>query len=92
MTEDCTTLHWAEDPYWIDALERFARAREAGMNVITIDLDAVEASLFHGDSPAYRLVDAMVSVREHEGFDGCRGAPRLVLALLQHLKESQLNR
>jgi len=38
-----------------------------------------------GDSPAYRLMEAMVSVKEHEGMDNYRGAPRLVLALLERL-------
>jgi len=40
-----------------------------------------------GDSPAYRLMEAMVSVKEHEGWEGYRGAPRLVLALLERLDE-----
>jgi len=31
----------------------------------------------------------MASVKEHEGWDGFRGAPRLVLAVLQLLKETQ---
>ncbi|MBB4620118.1 hypothetical protein [Sphingomonas abaci] len=92
MSEDRTTPYWAEDPYWVEALERFVQAREAGTQIITIDLNAIEESLFNGDGPAYRLMEAMASVQEHEGYDGYRGAPRLVLALLQHLKESRPNR
>jgi hypothetical protein len=38
-------------------------------------------------SPAYRLMEAMCSVKEHEGMEGYRWAPRLVLALLQLLSE-----
>jgi hypothetical protein len=52
---------------------------------ITLDLDAIEHALFDGDSPAYRLMEAMVPVKEHEGWEGCRGAPRLVLPLLERL-------
>jgi hypothetical protein len=40
-----------------------------------------------GDSPVYRLMEAMVSVKECEGMDGYRGAPHLVLALLERLDE-----
>jgi hypothetical protein len=54
---------------------------------ITLDLDAIERALFDGDSPAYRLMEAMVSVKEHEGWEGYRGAPRLILALLERLDE-----
>jgi hypothetical protein len=54
---------------------------------IILDLDAIERALFEADSPAYRLMEAMVSVKEHEGWDGYRGAPRLVLALLERLDE-----
>lgn len=79
--------HWAEDSYWTEALDRFFKAKEAGQRVITLDLDAIEEAIFTGDGPAYRLVAAMASVKEHEGWDGMRGAPRLVLALLQILTE-----
>jgi hypothetical protein len=37
---------------------------------ITFDLDAIERALFDGDSPAYRLMEAVVSVKEHEGWEG----------------------
>jgi hypothetical protein len=36
-------------------------------------------------------MEAMLSVHEHEGMDGYRGAPRIVLALLQILSEQGLN-
>jgi hypothetical protein len=72
-----TTRHGADDPYWVEASVRRRR--------ITLDLDAIEGTLFGGDSPAYRLMEAMIPVKEHEGMDNYRGAPRLVLALLERL-------
>lgn len=81
------TRHWAGDPYWTEAAERFCELREQGKKQLVIDLDAIEESLFDGDGPAYRALEAMLSVNEHEGMDGCRGAPRVVLALLQILSE-----
>ena len=79
--------HWANDPYWTEALDRYVRRRKRRRK-ITIDIDRMEALIYRGDiSPAYRLMDAMCSVRECEGGEGYRGAPRLVLALLQLLSE-----
>lgn len=78
---------WADDPYWVDALDRFVAMRDAGAKTITIDINAVEEAIFNGDGPAYRLLYAMESVMKLEGEDGFRGAPRLTLALLQILKE-----
>jgi hypothetical protein len=83
------TRYWAENSYWTEALDRFLKAKEAGQRAITLDLDAIEKTIFTGDGPAYRLIDAMASVKEHEGWDGMRGAPRLVLALLQILMEAE---
>jgi hypothetical protein len=54
---------------------------------VTLDLDALEHALFEADGPAYRLMEAMVSVKEHEGWDGYHGVPRLVLTLLERLDE-----
>jgi hypothetical protein len=88
MSDDAIR-YWAEDPYWIEALERFLTAKETGQRTITLNLDMVEEAVFNGDGPAYKLIDAMASVKEHEGWDGFRGAPRLVLAVLQLLKETQ---
>lgn len=85
MTVD-TSYHWADDPYWVDALNGFIADRDAGTKTITLDINAVEEAIFGGESPAYKLMDAMGSVIQHEGMDGCRGAPRLTLALLQILK------
>ena len=76
---------WADDPYWVDALDRFVAMRDAGAK--TIDINAFEQPIFNGDGPAYRLLYAMESVMKLEGEDGFRGAPRLTLALLQILKE-----
>jgi hypothetical protein len=85
------TRHWSEDPYWTEAADRFYEAREEGMKQLVIDLDAISETLYDGDGPAYRALEAMLSVHEHEGWDGCRGAPRIVLALLQILSEQGRN-
>lgn len=85
------SYHWGDDPYWTEALDRFVADRDAGTKTITLDINAVEEAIFGGDSPAYKLMDAMASVLEHEGQDGCRGAPRLTLALLQILKELRIS-
>lgn len=79
--------HWSEDRYWTDALDRYMQLREAGQKQITIDLEQLERTIFDGDSAAYRILTAMLSVAEHEGQDGLRGAPRLVLALLAVLEK-----
>lgn len=74
--------HWSSDPYWNKALEAYYKLRDSGVKTLSLDIEQIEAQLFDGDSPAYRLVSAMQSVIEHEGSNGHRGAPRLVLALL----------
>lgn len=79
--------HSSENEFWVSALARYEAAREAGMRQVVIDLDKLDAVIFDGDGPAYRLLEAMLSVREHEGWDGCRGAPRVLLALLYILGE-----
>lgn len=80
-------LHWSSDTYWTNALEQYYKIRDGGASTLKIDLHALEEKIFDGDSPAYRMVEAMCSVKEHEGWDGYRGAPRLVLALLALLNE-----
>lgn len=80
-------MHWSEDPYWTDALDRYQALRAAGTNTITLDLEAIERTAFDGNGPAYRAMEAMGSVLAQEGFDGFRGAPRVMLALLVHLVE-----
>lgn len=85
------TRHWSKDPYWTKAAERFYELREEGMNQLVIDLDAIDKTLYDGDGPAYRALEAMLSVHEHESMDGFRGAPRIVLALLQILSEQDHN-
>lgn len=84
------TRHWAQDPYWIDALDRYHAFREAGGSHLVLDLDAVHAMIFNGDSPAYRAIEAFASVEEHEGWEGVRGAPRVLLAILQILSEQKV--
>ncbi len=81
------TEHWSEDRYWTEALEQFNRFEEEGHNQLNLDLTAIVRVAFNGDGPAYKLMDAMVSVKEHEGIDGFKGAPRIMLALLMRLHE-----
>lgn len=88
---EINTRHWAEDPYWVGAADRFYEHRKEGAKQLVIDLDAIDETLYDGDSPAYRLLEAMLSVHQHEGMGGFRGAPRLVLALLQILSEQGQN-
>lgn len=76
------TRHWSENPYWTDALRDYRSLRDRGEKSIEIDLEKLEQFIFNGESPAYQLMQAMRSVEEHESWDGYRGAPRLVLALL----------
>lgn len=71
----------------MEAAERFHKFRETGAKQLIIDLDAIDEKLYDGDGPAYRALEAMLSVHEHEGMDGYRGAPRIILALLQILSE-----
>jgi hypothetical protein len=85
--DDPTVRHWSEDPCWTDALETCYVRHDRADSRITIDLKAVTEAAFSGDSPAYKLLDAMQSVWEQEGWDGCRGAPRVLFALLIRLAE-----
>lgn len=84
--------HWSEDRFWTDALDVYVEQRSAGRRRLCLDLDRLDAYLVQGDSAAHQLVDAMCSVREHEGSEGHRGAPRLVMALLVHLAQSAESR
>lgn len=81
------TRHWTEAPYWAAAVDELVGRREKGLQRLVIDLEQVEKIIYDGDSPAYRTMKAMLSVHEHEGSDGYRGAPRVVLALLYLLSE-----
>lgn len=84
--------HWSEDAYWVDALEAYQEERIRGRSRIVLDLDAIEAEIHADSGPAYRLLRAMESVWTMEGMDGMRGAPRLVLALLERLDELSRDR
>jgi hypothetical protein len=59
--------------------------REGGTRELTIDLDRLENLVVNRDSPAYKAMDAMASVRELESREGFKGAPRIVCALLELL-------
>ncbi len=84
--------HWSESRYWTEALDHFTKLRDGGARRLTLDLREIEKVIYDGDGPAYKLMDAMVSVKEKEGWDGYRGAPRLVLALLVRLNELAAHR
>lgn len=79
--------HWSEDRYWTGAANRYRKQRERGAEQLVLNLKAIEQSIYDGEGPAYKAMEAMLSVHEHEGFEGYRGAPRIVLALLQILSE-----
>lgn len=85
MTDD--QYHWGRDPYWIDALAAWKRRRDDGLRFLTIDLEALERVAFQGEGPAYALMEAMCSVQRHEGWDGYKGAPRVLLAGLLRMAE-----
>ena len=77
--------YWADDPYWTDAMDRLPQLRDAGS--IHLDVARIEEVAFDGDGPAYKLMEAMVSVWEQEGSDGYRSAPRIMMAFLVRLSE-----
>ena len=79
--------HWANDPYWIDALNKYCELKDKGKKQFVIDLDKLVEVVYHSEGPAYKLMDAMVSVKEKEGMEGFRGAPRVLLAMLVRLEE-----
>jgi hypothetical protein len=83
--------HWSEDRYWTDALEEYRQLRESGQREVTLDLEAMESVIFDGDGPAYKAMEAMVSVWQKEGYEGYRGAPRVMFALLMRLNEISNN-
>lgn len=77
--------HWGSEPYWTEAftlLDKLEHKRQ-----ISLDLQAIRKDIYSGESIAYQLVDAMVSVKKLEGWEGFRGAPRLLLLTLAHLEE-----
>lgn len=79
--------HWSENPLWTDALERYQQRRNSGAKAFEIDMVAVEELLFSAETPAYEFMEAMSSVKALEGWEGHRGAPRLILALLELLHQ-----
>lgn len=65
-----------------------------GACLVTIDVKKIGDQLFMENGPAYKLLSVMNSVSEHEGYEGFKDAPRLVLAFLWKLQEmsEQYNR
>ena len=79
--------HWSEDPYWIEASNDISAILDSRQNLLCLDLEVIADAIYNGDGPAYKLMDGMLSVNEHEGMDGFRGAPRLLLACLAALSK-----
>lgn len=79
--------HWSEERYWLEGQDKYQRWVEAGQRGILLDLPAIQEQIYDGGGPAYKLMNAMLSVEHHEGMEGFKGAPRLVLALLAQLAE-----
>lgn len=77
-----TKPHWSEDRYWNDAQMEYCHLRDSGQSEISLNIAAIERDIYDASSPAYRLMDAMCSVKEHDGHEGFKGAPRLLLAVL----------
>lgn len=83
-----TARHWSTVPYWKDAYQELEKVRED--KLIHLDLAAIESQVFGGNSIAYELMEAMVSVWKKESWDGYRGAPRLLLLALAKLHNAKL--
>jgi len=79
--------HWANDPYWTEALDQYCELKAKGKKQFVIDLDRLVEVVYHSEGPAYKLMDAMVSVKEKDGMEGFRGASRVLLAMLVRLEE-----
>ena len=79
--------YWANDPYWTDALDKYCELKGKGKKQFVIDLEKLSEVISNGDGPAFKLMDAMVSVNAMEGEDGHRGATRVLLAMLVRLEE-----
>lgn len=79
--------HWADDRYFTDALNAWYRRRDQGLRFMTIDMQALERVAFNGGGPAYKLMEAMCSVKQYEGWEGCKGAPRVLFAALLRIAE-----
>lgn len=80
-----STRYWAEDPYWTAAYDAYVAARASGQRQLVLNLDFIDETIGREGSVAYRLMEAMESIREREGMEGCRGAPRVLTALLMKL-------
>ena len=77
--------NWSDDRYWTEALEQFDRLRKTGS--VELDLFAIQDAAFQENGPAFKLMEAMVSVWQTEATDGYRGASRVLLAMLVRLQE-----
>jgi hypothetical protein len=58
--------NWAKDPYWTEALAEVGRRCAEGDTELKLDLNAICRTAYEEDGPAYRLMEAMHSVRERE--------------------------
>lgn len=82
-------IHWSEDPYWQEGEELYQDLRSAGVTSIRIDLEQLERLVYDGGGPAYKTLEAMISVHQQENCSGFKGAPRILLALLAKLNEGR---
>lgn len=80
--------HWSNNRFWTDALNEFYRRNQSSEFTISIDMKQLEKVVYSSDGPAYKLLEGMCSVNEHEGAEGYKGAPRLLLGLLTELDQS----
>ena len=79
---------WTQDPYWQRGTELLEELRGKEEKIV-IDLSDLEKSVYDGDGPAYKLMEAMAGIRDTEGDSGFRGAPRVLLALLANLNSNR---
>ena len=80
--------NWTRDPYWQNGSDLLEELRKKDQKIV-IDLSALEKIVYDGDGPAYKLMEAMASIRDTEGDYGYRGAPRVLLALLANLHSNR---
>jgi len=54
--------YWANDHYWTEALDKYCELKDKGKKKFVIDLEKLSEVVYDGDGPAYKLMEAMVSV------------------------------
>lgn len=56
-------------------LTHYSITREMGNDRLMLDLEVIERALYNADGPAYRLLEAMASVKAQERHNGFLEAP-----------------